>query len=473
MRITKSQLVNEPGKWGRHIVILGAGASVAAFPNGDANGKRLPTMDNLIEMLGLEPVLERGGVKNRRRNFEDIYSELYENDPGSPFLKEIEEIIYTYFESLKLPELPTVYDHLLMSLRPKDIVATFNWDPFLFDAWNRNKDKVPAPEIIHLHGNVRLAYCPEHPVYGEHGMYCPKCDRELIPSRLLYPVAMKNYANEPFIKTEWEVLKKYLRQAKTLTIFGYGAPTTDKEAVNIMNSAWDKDNRLIERTEIIDKKGDSLFVWAGISLDSRGRQLKGWTNKLIWGDNKLILSSLKNGPLREEIEKQGGLKLIYIDPPFDVGADFSMDIEIGGSAGSPTETFTKKPNILEEIAYRDTWGKGADSFIAMIYERLVLMRDLLAEDGTIYVHCDFRLNSYIRLLMDEVFGNGNYINEITWKRTSAHSDPAHYGINVDSIFTTQKQKNGFGISNTPRIQKSTLRDLGIQIQMGDVGLMII
>ncbi len=244
----------------RHIVILGAGASIAAFPDGDANGKRLPTMDNLIEMLGLEPVLERGGVKNRRRNFEDIYSELYENDPGSPFLKEIEEIVYTYFDSLKLPESPTVYDHLLMSLRPKDIVATFNWDPFLFDAWNRNKDKVPAPEIIHLHGNVRLAYCPEHPVYGEHGMYCPECDRELIPSRLLYPVTMKNYVNDTFIKTEWEVLQKGLRQAMTLTIFGYGAPTTDKEAVDIMNSAWDKDNRLIERTEIIDIK-DKEVLW--------------------------------------------------------------------------------------------------------------------------------------------------------------------------------------------------------------------
>ena len=115
-------------------------------------------------------------------------------------------------------------------------------------------------------------------------------------------------------------------------------------------------------------------------------------------DNKLILSSLKNGPLREEIEKQGGLKLIYIDPPFDVGADFSMDIEIGG------DTFTKKPNILEEIAYRDTWGKGADSFIAMIYERLVLMRDLLAEDGSIYVHCDWRVNSLYSAGMDEVFG---------------------------------------------------------------------
>ena len=148
------------------------------------------------------------------------------------------------------------------------------------------------------------------------------------------------------------------------------------------------------------------------ALDGRGRQLKGWTNKLIWGDNKLILSSLKNGPLREEIEKQGGLKLIYIDPPFDVGADFSMDIEIGG------DTFTKKPNILEEIAYRDTWGKGADSFIAMIYERLVLMRDLLAEDGSIYVHCDWRVNSYLRLALDEVFGSNSYRNEISWKRST-------------------------------------------------------
>ena len=182
-----------------------------------------------------------------------------------------------------------------------------------------------------------------------------------------------------------------------------------------------------------EKPGDSrdsapLFTWGCISLDGRGRQLQGWTNKLIWGDNKLILSSLKNGPMREEIEKQGGLKLIYIDPPFDVGADFSMDIEIGG------DTFTKRPNILEEIAYRDTWGKGADSFIAMIYERLALMRDLLADDGSIYVHCDWRVNSHIRLVLDEVFGSSNYLNEITWQRTSAHSDPEQYGVNVDSIF---------------------------------------
>ena len=191
-------------------------------------------------------------------------------------------------------------------------------------------------------------------------------------------------------------------------------------------------------------------------FDARGRQLKGWTNKLIWGDNKIILSSLKNGPLREEIEKQGGLKLIYIDPPFDVGADFSMDIEIGGSAGSPTETFTKKPNILEEIAYRDTWGKGADSFIAMIYERLALMRDLLAEGGSIYVHCDWRVNSLIRLIMDEIFGNENFRNEIVWKRTSNPKGSQfginQYGISTDTIFWYSKSRDAiFNLQSVKRL----------------------
>ncbi len=143
-------------------------------------------------------------------------------------------------------------------------------------------------------------------------------------------------------------------------------------------------------------------------FDTSGQQIQDWTNKLIWGDNKLILSSLKNGPLRREIEAQGGLKLIYIDPPFDVGADFSMNIEIGD------ESFTKKPSVIEEIAYRDTWGKGADSFISMIYERLSLMRDLLADDGSIYVHCDYRVNSYIKIILDELLGREMFRNEIVW-----------------------------------------------------------
>jgi DNA modification methylase len=174
-------------------------------------------------------------------------------------------------------------------------------------------------------------------------------------------------------------------------------------------------------------------------FDTRGRQKSGWTNKLIWGDNKLILSSLKNGAIREEIEKNGGIKLIYIDPPFDIGADFSMDIEIG------EDTFTKRPNILEELAYRDTWGKGADSFISMIYERLIIMRDLLADDGSIYVHCDWRVNGFVRLVLDEIFGREFFLNEIIWfypdspgrpydRFVPKHDNITRYSKSAKSIF---------------------------------------
>ncbi|HVY23676.1 MAG TPA: site-specific DNA-methyltransferase [Steroidobacteraceae bacterium] len=170
-------------------------------------------------------------------------------------------------------------------------------------------------------------------------------------------------------------------------------------------------------------------------FDFRGRQQKGWTNKLIWGDNKLILSSLKSGALRQQIEEAGGLKLIYIDPPFDVGADFSMDIEIGG------ETFHKEANLLEQIAYRDTWGRGADSFISMIYERLILMRDLMAEDGSIYLHCDWKTSGYVRVVIDEVFGKSNFRNEIIWHYPGRemHID-AKFNCKHDTIFFYAKSE---------------------------------
>lgn len=153
---------------------------------------------------------------------------------------------------------------------------------------------------------------------------------------------------------------------------------------------------------------ESLLIQPGLFDLTSGRQLRGWTNKLIWGDNKFVLSSLKSGPLREEIEANGGIKLIYIDPPFDVGADFTMDVEIGD------ETLAKEPSVLEEIAYRDTWGKGADSFLSMIYERLRLMREILAKDGSIFVHCDWRLSNVLRSVLDEVFGTEHFVNEIIW-----------------------------------------------------------
>ncbi|HMS31977.1 MAG TPA: site-specific DNA-methyltransferase [Candidatus Saccharibacteria bacterium] len=189
--------------------------------------------------------------------------------------------------------------------------------------------------------------------------------------------------------------------------------------------------------QIDEPRSDEKIGLQSMLFDDSGRQLTGWTNKLIWGDNKLILSSLKNGPMRNEIEAQGGLKMIYIDPPFDVGADFSMNIEVG------EESFTKRPSVIEEVAYRDTWGKGADSFLAMIYERLLIMRDLLAEDGSVFVHCDWRLSGYMRVILEEVFGQNNFKNELVVHYTAvglkAKSKKFHQ--NTESIFFYTKDKS--------------------------------
>lgn len=170
-----------------------------------------------------------------------------------------------------------------------------------------------------------------------------------------------------------------------------------------------------------------------------GRQQSGWTNKLIWGDNKLVLSSLKNGPLRREIEKAGGLKLVYIDPPFDVGQDFSFDIEIGG------DILVKEQSIIETIAYNDTWGLGRASYSAMLYERLKIVADLMASDASIYIHCDWRLNAVIRLVLSEIFGFDNYRGEIIWKRDAvgkgAKRQARHWPKTFDNIILFSKSNN--------------------------------
>ena len=164
----------------------------------------------------------------------------------------------------------------------------------------------------------------------------------------------------------------------------------------------------IDEPRTVDSAKQALFDFDGIT----GRQTGGWSNKLIWGDNKLILSALSRGPLRNEINEAGGLKLVYIDPPFDVGYDFSMDVSVG------EESLSKEPSVIEQFAYRDTWGKGTESFASMIRERFLVISDLLAPDAKLLVHCDWRTTALIRLIGDEVFGSENYRNEIIWSYRS-------------------------------------------------------
>lgn len=158
---------------------------------------------------------------------------------------------------------------------------------------------------------------------------------------------------------------------------------------------------------------------------------EGWRNKLIWGDNLLVMCSL--------LEKFAGkIDLIYIDPPFATGADFSFTTEIGDT---DVEVF-KKQSIIEEKAYRDTWGKGIGSYLHMIYDRLVLMRELLSESGTIFVHLDWRVSHYVKPLLDEIFGGEQFLNEVIRQKTmSRKAQSKSFGNLHDTIFLYSKSVN--------------------------------
>ena len=153
-------------------------------------------------------------------------------------------------------------------------------------------------------------------------------------------------------------------------------------------------------------------------------------NRLIWGDNKLVMASLL-------AEFKGKIDLIYIDPPFDVGADFKMDVPIGDGK----ETIEKDQSTLEMVAYRDMWGKGTDSYLHMMFERLSLMKELLSEKGSIYVHCDWRVNALLRAIMDEVFSSENFRNQVIWDYSFRMMDlPSFFNRKHDTILFYAKTK---------------------------------
>ena len=164
-----------------------------------------------------------------------------------------------------------------------------------------------------------------------------------------------------------------------------------------------------------------------------------WNNILFHGDNRELLSSLLHGPMRNVIEAHGGIKLIYIDPPFDVGMDFTAPLAVlsepSESDEIPGEQKGKrgKRPPLRTLAYSDIWGQGADSFLCMLHERLLLMRDLLADDGSLYVHCDWRTAAHLRLVLDEIFGAARFLGDIAWHYTGGGRSSRYFSRKHDRI----------------------------------------
>ena len=250
-----------------HVVILGAGATVAAIPEGDKNGLKTSVMDGFLEKLGMSEIIGELHLDTDSENLEDIYSEIAEKQKYDSIRKQLDDSIREYFSAFIIPDAPTIYDFLLLSLRKKDLVATFNWDPLLLQAYQRVvRITDQLPEMVFLHGNVLVGYCETHRYGGAIDNRCPECGEWFSPSRLLYPISKKNYNDDPYTINNWDKLKRYLSNAYLVTIFGYSAPKTDVEAIDMLQNAWgDVEQRNMEDYEFIDIKDEDELIetWKG------------------------------------------------------------------------------------------------------------------------------------------------------------------------------------------------------------------
>ncbi|OHE82557.1 MAG: DNA methyltransferase, partial [Verrucomicrobia bacterium GWF2_62_7] len=185
----------------------------------------------------------------------------------------------------------------------------------------------------------------------------------------------------------------------------------------------------LQKIETIDEPRSRAAAEGQLALfEKKSKRHDDFRNRLIWGDNKLVMASLL-------AEFKGKVDLFYIDPPFDVGADFTMKVPIG----EEDEKIDKDQSCLEMVAFKDMWGKGTDSYLHMMFERFTLMKELLSDSGLIYVHCDSRVNSMLRLILDEMFGKEKHVNDLIWHyKTFQGQTHNYFAEKHDTLFLYRK-----------------------------------
>lgn len=238
-----------------HVVILGAGASIAACPDGDNYGLKLPSLQDVQEATGLDELFDRieAVEGSLGEGFEAKYSRLVELVRYPDEVDQINTAVRDYFARLVLPDYVTPYDQMILGLREKDAIFTFNWDPFLLHALRRCSGVAKLPSVHFLHGCVAVAFCGECKVKSNAGFPCPRCGEPMEPSQLLFPVTDKDYDSDPVIMDEWNALRHALDDAYFVTIFGYSAPVTDVAARKILIDTFSSNKfREMAEVEIID-----------------------------------------------------------------------------------------------------------------------------------------------------------------------------------------------------------------------------
>lgn len=224
-----------------------------------------------------------------------------------------------------------------------------------------------------------------------------------------------------------------------------------EEAQRIMERLSSHTRIGLQTNELVLPSKDTSGLWKG-----RNEQIinKEWMNRLIYGDNLLAMQALLAGDEATGLPSlRGKVDLIYIDPPFDSKADYRTKINLPGI------DIEQKPTVIEQFAYSDTWQDGTVSYLKMLYPRLVLMRELLSDKGSIYVHIDWHVGAYVKAIMDDIFGKENFKNEIIWRRSYSHNDGNKFGTIHDTIyFYNKSNKYVYKPVLLPRTEEETIME---------------
>ena len=206
-----------------------------------------------------------------------------------------------------------------------------------------------------------------------------------------------------------------------------------KEYERIMQRLQSDNKMLLQTNEYVLPARDESGLFQG---KIERTDTEEWKNRLIYGDNIFVMQALLNGDAKTGLPSmRGAIDLIYIDPPFDSKADYRTKITL------PTGDIEAKPAVIDQFAYSDTWKNGTVSYLEMLYPRLMLMRDLLSDNGSIYVHIDWHVGHYVKLLLDDIFGKQNFLNEVIWHYRRWTASGNKYQSMHDNIFLYSKTSN--------------------------------
>lgn len=286
-----------------HVAVIGAGASVAACRK-DKFGREVPLLRNIHHLLGLTKELEKYNfTDSEMADFELLYSNIYGKKEYNDLVSFLEEEVREYFKKLVIPDEVTYYDYLILSLTSKDAIISFNWDPFLMQAYRRNLTVGNLTELIFVHGNVGVGLCHACHVKGYADTLCPNCLKELEDMPLLFPIGKKDYNRHPIIQNEWNVAKQYLSRAAGITVYGYGAPQTDIEAVELMKTAYTesyiKDIAPFTIINLNSVRDEQLQKWKEFFDNEMILYCESFEESLLWRNPRVSLETLFDARLQQ------------------------------------------------------------------------------------------------------------------------------------------------------------------------------